>query len=105
MGNLAYRLNETIRDTLAFMEINTMHDAERDQMLLAILEPEDRAMIEAAADQFIEEELPHPSRDELCAAAALFDERGLLLPLEDRLVAMQIAAALRIKALGEIRVQ
>jgi hypothetical protein len=77
-----------------------MTDAERDHMVLAILDPPDRAKIEAAVDEIIEEELPVADRPHLLAAARSFEERGDTLPIDKKLGAMQLAAALRIRARG-----
>lgn len=77
-----------------------MQQDDRDHLLLAILEPEDRASIEAVVDEIIASELPTEGPAPLRAAASAFDLRGETLPDDQKLVAWQIAAALRRRARG-----
>lgn len=71
---------------------------ERDLQLLAILEHDDRSTIEAVVDEIIQENLPCSEPAFLHAAASSFDERAETLPDMDKVVAWQIAAALRARA-------
>ena len=71
---------------------------ERDLQLLAILEHDDRSKIEAVVDEIIQESLPCSEPAFLHAAASSFDERAETLPDMDKVVAWQIAAALRARA-------
>jgi hypothetical protein len=69
--------------------------AERDRMVLNLLEPEDRAQIEATVDEIIDEELPMREAIYIEAAAGAFDARAENLPDDEKIVAWWIAAALR----------
>lgn len=75
-----------------------MQQEERDRTLLAILEPEDRHEIEEVVDDIIADDLPTVDEAHLEAAAAAFDLRADGLPDEEKVVAWQIAAALRQRA-------
>jgi hypothetical protein len=79
---------------------------ERDFQLLAILEPADRSVIEEVVDEVIAETLGASDPELLRAAAEAFDKRAEEIePLDERLVALQIAAALRVRADPEAGVQ
>lgn len=74
-----------------------MEQTARDQMLLAILEPEDREDLLALVEQFVTQELGAASEEQLILAAALFERRAEERPECDRLVGLQFAAALRLR--------
>ncbi|HEX7930473.1 MAG TPA: hypothetical protein VF470_06170 [Sphingomicrobium sp.] len=71
-----------------------MQQEERDRTLLAILEPEDRHKI----DDVVDDDLATVDGANLEAAAAAFDLRADGLPDDEKVVAWQIAAALRLRA-------
>jgi len=71
---------------------------ERDRMVLSLLEPNDRATIESVVDEIIEDELPAPEGPHVLAAAGAFDARAETSPDDEKVVAWQIAAALRERA-------
>lgn len=75
-----------------------MQQEERDRTLLSILEPGDRHKIEEVVDDIIADDLPTLDEAHLKAAAAAFDVRAENLPDEEKLVAWQVAAALRLRA-------
>lgn len=81
---------ETCSSLAGLQEMN-----ERDVQLLAILDRDDRSKIEEVVDEIIQESLPSSEPAFLHAAASSFDERAEALPEIDKLVAWQIAAALR----------
>lgn len=72
---------------------------ERDHQLLSLLDAEDRSKIEEVVDQLIEEALPAAEPPYLEAAAQAFQARGDDLPDDEKIVAWQIAAALRLRAI------
>ena len=76
-----------------------MRQNERDFMLLAILEPEDRAKLLSLVEEIIAEEVPTRDTDRLNAAAEAFELCGETKPDDVKIVAMQIAAALRLHLL------
>lgn len=71
---------------------------ERDIRLLALLDPDDRCKIEEVVDEIIDENLPAFDVARLEAVANAFQHRGMALPNEDKVIAWQIAAALRLRA-------
>lgn len=71
---------------------------ERDLQILALLGPDDRSKIEEVVDEIIAESLPAPEPIYLRGAAESFDERAASLPDTEKIVALQIAAALRMRA-------
>ena len=71
-------------------------------MLLAILEPYDRAKLLRLVEEIIAEELVPPAANYLNAVAAAFDRRGATRPDEEKVIAMQVAAALRLRAAGGV---
>lgn len=75
-----------------------MQQEERDRTLLAILEPEDRHKIEEVVDEIIADDLPRADAPCLEAAANAFDQRAGALADPEKIVAWQIAAALRLRA-------
>lgn len=75
-----------------------MQQEERDRTLLAILEPEDRHKIDEVVDDIIADDLATVDKANLEAAAAAFDFRADGLPDDEKVVAWQIAAALRQRA-------
>lgn len=75
-----------------------MQQEERDRTLLAILEPEDRNKIEEIVDDIIAHDLSMVDEAHLKAAAVAFDLRANGLPDDEKVVAWQIAAALRLRA-------
>lgn len=81
-----------------------MRQDERDHMLLSILEPEDRDMLLALVDDIMEQDVPTPDAEHLHAAARSFERRGETLPSDQMVVAMQVAAALRLRASGGTKV-
>jgi len=81
-----------------------MQQKERDRTLLAILEPENRRKIEEVVDDIIADDLPTAEEAHLQAAAAAFDFRAGALADDEKVVAWQIAAALRIRASGTLGV-
>lgn len=72
---------------------------ERDHQLLGLLDTEDRSKIEEVVDELIDEILPAPEPVYLEAAAQAFQARGNTLPDDEKVVAWQIAAALRFRAI------
>lgn len=72
---------------------------ERDHQLLGLLGAEDRLKIEEVVDELIEEALPTAEPAYLEAAAQAFQVRGNDLPYDEKIVAWQIAAALRLRAI------
>ena len=72
---------------------------ERDRQLLGLLGAEDRSKIEEVVDELIEEALPATDPVYLEAAAQAFQARGDDLPDDQKIVAWQIAAALRLRAI------
>lgn len=80
------------------LEIEPMERSERDQLVLSLLEPEDRTKIEEVVDQLLDLELPSTQAPYVLAAAESFDARAEDLPDDEKLVAWQIAAALRGRA-------
>lgn len=79
---------------------NAMRQDERDHMLLAILEPEDRAKLLSLVEEIIAEEVPTRDTDRLNAAAEAFELCGETKSDDVKIVALQIAAALRLRASG-----
>jgi hypothetical protein len=75
-----------------------MNAQERDLALLGLLGPDDRSKIEDVVDEVIEESLPTADPVHLEAAAHAFEDRAMALPDEEKIVAWQIAAALRLRA-------
>ena len=75
-----------------------MEPRERDRMVLSLLEPDDRAKIESVVDEIIEDELPAPEAPYVLAAAGAFDARAETSPDDEKVVAWQIATALRERA-------
>jgi hypothetical protein len=71
---------------------------ERDRMVLSLLEPEDRTKIEEIVEEILDEALSVRDAIYIEAAAGSFDERAEGLPNDEKLVAWQIAAALRQRA-------
>ena len=76
---------------------------DRDIQLLSLLDRDERSKIEEVVDEIIEESLPGPQPDFLHAAAASFEERAATLLDIDKIVALQIAAALRARAAPQVR--
>lgn len=74
--------------------------AERDRTVLSILAPGDRIHIETVVDEILEEAPPLLDEPYLLAAADAFDARAETLPDDQKVVAWQIAAALRERACG-----
>ena len=73
-----------------------MECAERDRMVLSILDPGDRAKIEMTVDEVLEDgPADIPQALYATAAAAAFDSRAESLPDDEKIVAWQVAAALR----------
>jgi len=72
--------------------------AERDRVVLSLLAPGDRVHIEAVVDEILEEAAPLLDKPYLLAAAAAFDVGAETLPDDEKVVAWQIAAALRERA-------
>jgi len=72
--------------------------AERDRMVLSLLAPDDRAQIEAVVEEMLEEAPPLLDEPYILAAAGAFDARAETLPDDQKVVAWQIAAALRERA-------
>jgi hypothetical protein len=83
------------------LRIAVMDRSERDVMILSLLEPADRAKIEEVVDELLGEELPSTEPPFILAAAEAFDARAESLPDDEKIVAWQIAAALRGRA-GEL---
>jgi hypothetical protein len=79
-----------------------MMQEERDRMLLAILEPYDLAKLLCLVEEIVAEELVPPAANYLNAVADAFDRRGGTLPDEEKVIAMQVAAALRLRAAGGV---
>lgn len=71
---------------------------ERDLQILGLLDTNDRSKIEEVVDEIIEESLPGSEPAFLHAAASSFDDRAETLRDIDKIVALQIAAALRARA-------
>ena len=71
---------------------------DRDMELLALLERDDRSKIEEVVNEIIDESLPADDPIYLWAAAMSFDQRAESLPDTEKVVAWQIAAALRARA-------
>jgi hypothetical protein len=69
--------------------------AERDRLVLSLLAPGDRVLIEAVVDELLEEAPPLLDELYMLAAADAFDARAGTLPDDEKVVAWQIAAALR----------
>ena len=65
------------------------------EMLLARLDPIDRASLEAMVDSFLRDELPSQGAGSIAYAAASFEERAADLPEPQRRVVLRFAAALR----------
>lgn len=80
-----------------------MEPHERDLGLLGLLGPEDRSKIEDTVDEVIEQSLPEAGPIHLMAAADSFEQRARTLPDDVKIVALQIAAALRLRARGQHR--
>lgn len=70
----------------------------RDRALLAILEPEDRVQLLEVVERFVTDELAVEDPQQLRTAAVLFERRAEARPLDEKLVGLQIAAALRLRA-------
>ena len=79
-----------------------MMQEERDRMLLAILEPYDLAKLLRLVEEIVAEELVPPAANYLNAVADAFDRRGATCPDEEKVIAMQVAAALRLRAAGSV---
>ena len=72
-----------------------MLETEEGEMLLARLEPVDRATLEDLVESFIRNELPSEGAGCIAYAAASFEERAAGLPEPQRRVVLRFAAALR----------
>jgi hypothetical protein len=75
-----------------------MERTERDRMVLSLLEPGDRAKIEDVVDEILDDTLLVHEATAVLSAAEAFDARAESLPDDEKLVAWQIAAALRGRA-------
>ena len=75
-----------------------MQETDRDSTLLARLTANDRAKVERVVDELIEEDIPRPDAIHLRATALAFDLHAESLSAQVRIVAMQVAAALRARA-------
>jgi hypothetical protein len=65
------------------------------ELLLARLDPLDRAGLEELVDSFIRDELPSAGAGCIAYAAASFQERALAMPDPQRQIVLRFAAALR----------
>ena len=72
-----------------------MVEHEEGEMLLARLEPIDRAMLEELVESFLRNELRSETAGCIAYAAASFEERATALPEAKRRVVLRFAAALR----------
>jgi hypothetical protein len=79
-----------------------MDQRELDHMLLDLLPPEGRDTLEEVVDEFLREEAIGPEPVRLIAAARMFAQKSNddELPIDQQLVAHQMAAALRLRADG-----
>ena len=68
---------------------------EEGEILLARLDPMDRASLEALVDSFLRDELPSEGAGGIAYAAASFEQRAAALPEPQRRVVLRFAAALR----------
>ena len=67
------------------------------EILLARLDPMDRASLESLVDAFIRDELPSEGAGCIAYAATSFEERAADLPDPQRRVVLRFAAALRVR--------
>lgn len=76
-----------------------MLQLERDRMLLSVLPPDARAVVEEVVDEIIEETILVDSAAAHLAVAQMFEDKGAdpALPRDEQLVALQIAAAIRMR--------
>ncbi|MBL8554603.1 MAG: hypothetical protein JNL41_10025 [Phenylobacterium sp.] len=76
-----------------------MHQAERDRMLLSLLPAADRAALDEVVEEIIEEEIFAGSEAACLVAAQMFDEKAADPTLldDEKIVALQIAAAIRMR--------
>ena len=72
-----------------------MLDPEDSEILLAPLNPVDRATLESLVDTFIRDELPSEGPGCIAYAAASFEARAARLPEAQQMVVLRFAAALR----------
>jgi hypothetical protein len=75
-----------------------MQQHQRDRSLLGALAPTDRAKIEEVVDDIIEECLFKADPASLYGAARSFETHSELMAEEQKILAMQLAAALRVRA-------
>jgi hypothetical protein len=75
-----------------------MRETERDEALIALLQPSERAEMEALVDRFVRTELPVISADTLHQAADLFEDRAVALQTAEGVSARVFVALLRARA-------
>ena len=75
-----------------------MTRAERDQALLSLLKPGERANLEAQVNEFIANELTNVTAETLRVAAELFEEQTQGLPAGEASAGLLLAALLRVRA-------
>lgn len=72
-----------------------MLGTEEGEMLLARLDPIDRASLDSLVESFVRDELPSESAGCITYAVNAFEERAADLPEPQRRVVLRFAAALR----------
>lgn len=75
---------------------------EQDDRLLSVFDPEDRAKLEEAVDEIVEQEIPDRSIVGLLAYASSFERLAQGQRDDKKIVGLAIAALLRVRATGDV---